>query len=123
MSTIEQSIELEVPVRAAYNQWTQFEEFPSFMEGVVDIRQTPEGLRAELEDDGRELLQPPFGTERHGLPIAQVGQVGGVARQAADLGLQRSQRLHKQRSGQGGDGGTAPASMKDRHAPYDAPFP
>ena len=42
MSTIEQSIELEVPVQAAYNQWTQFEEFPSFMEGVVDIRQLDE---------------------------------------------------------------------------------
>ena len=34
MSTIEESIELEVPVRTAYNQWTQFEEFPRFMEGV-----------------------------------------------------------------------------------------
>ena len=34
MGTIEQSIEVEVPVRAAYDQWTQFEEFPRFMEGV-----------------------------------------------------------------------------------------
>lgn len=39
MSTIEQSIELEVPVHTAYNQWTQFEEFPKFMEGVEEIRQ------------------------------------------------------------------------------------
>jgi uncharacterized membrane protein len=39
MSTIEQSIELNVPVRAAYDQWTQFEEFPKFMEGVEEIRQ------------------------------------------------------------------------------------
>ena len=29
MSTIEQSIELEVPVQTAYNQWTQFGEFPT----------------------------------------------------------------------------------------------
>ena len=28
MSTIEKSIEVNVPVRTAYNQWTQFEEFP-----------------------------------------------------------------------------------------------
>ena len=39
MSTIEQSIEVGVPVQTAYNQWTQFEEFPSFMEGVAEVRQ------------------------------------------------------------------------------------
>ena len=39
MSTIEESIEVQVPVRTAYNQWTQFEEFPQFMEGVEEIRQ------------------------------------------------------------------------------------
>jgi uncharacterized membrane protein len=39
MSTIEESIEVEVPVRTAYNQWTQFEEFPRFMEGVEAVRQ------------------------------------------------------------------------------------
>jgi uncharacterized membrane protein len=40
MSTIERSIEVEVPVRTAYNQWTQFEEFPRFMEGVESVRQS-----------------------------------------------------------------------------------
>jgi uncharacterized membrane protein len=39
MSTIEQSIEVDVPVRTAYNQWTQFEEFPRFMEGVEAVKQ------------------------------------------------------------------------------------
>jgi uncharacterized membrane protein len=39
MSTIEQSIDVHVPVRTAYDQWTQFEEFPAFMEGVEEIRQ------------------------------------------------------------------------------------
>ena len=39
MATIEKSIEVEVPVRTAYNQWTQFEEFPRFMEGVLEVRQ------------------------------------------------------------------------------------
>jgi uncharacterized membrane protein len=42
MSTIEQSIELQVPVQTAYNQWTQFEEFPAFMEGVEQVRQMDE---------------------------------------------------------------------------------
>lgn len=36
---IEKSINVNVPVRTAYNQWTQFEEFPRFMEGVKEIRQ------------------------------------------------------------------------------------
>ena len=39
MSTIEQSIEIDVPVRTAYDQWTQFETFPQFMEGVKEVRQ------------------------------------------------------------------------------------
>ena len=39
MSVIEKSIELNVPVRTAYNQWTQFEEFPKFMEGVMEVKQ------------------------------------------------------------------------------------
>ena len=39
MSNIEKSIEVEVPVRTAYNQWTQFEEFPRFMEGIQQVTQ------------------------------------------------------------------------------------
>jgi uncharacterized membrane protein len=39
MATIEKSIEVNVPVRTAYNQWTQFEEFPRFMEGVKQVNQ------------------------------------------------------------------------------------
>ena len=39
MSTVEQSIDVQVPVRTAYDQWTQFEDFPRFMEGVEKIEQ------------------------------------------------------------------------------------
>ena len=39
MSLIEQSIEVDVPANTAYNQWTQFEEFPKFMEGVKAVQQ------------------------------------------------------------------------------------
>ena len=39
MSKIEKSIDVQVPVRTAYDQWTQFEEFPSFMEGVESVHQ------------------------------------------------------------------------------------
>ena len=37
--TIEESIEVDVPVSTAYNQWTQFEDFPLFMEGVDHVQQ------------------------------------------------------------------------------------
>ena len=39
MANIEKSIDVHVPVHTAYNQWTQFEEFPRFMEGVREVRQ------------------------------------------------------------------------------------
>jgi uncharacterized membrane protein len=39
ISTIDESIEVEVPLSTTYNQWTQFEEFPLFMEGVDDVKQ------------------------------------------------------------------------------------
>jgi uncharacterized membrane protein len=39
MSRFESSIEVDVPVGTAYNQWTQFEHFPAFMEGVRSVRQ------------------------------------------------------------------------------------
>lgn len=39
MGSGERSIDVDVPVKMAYNQWTQFEEFPRFMEGVKSVRQ------------------------------------------------------------------------------------
>ncbi|WP_026422838.1 SRPBCC family protein [Actinokineospora inagensis] len=40
MSTITESVDVKVTVSTAYNQWTQFESFPRFMDGVEEIRQT-----------------------------------------------------------------------------------
>lgn len=39
MASIEKGIEVEAPLSAVYNQWTQFEEFPKFMEGVNSVTQ------------------------------------------------------------------------------------
>ncbi len=39
MDKIEKSIEIELPVDVVYDQWTQFEEFPKFMEGVKKVEQ------------------------------------------------------------------------------------
>lgn len=59
MSTIEQTVDVTVPVRVAYNQWTQFESFPEFMEGVESVKQLTDtrtawvaeiaGVRREFE--------------------------------------------------------------------------
>jgi uncharacterized membrane protein len=39
MSTVVESVDVAVPVRTAYNQWTMFEQFPQFMQGVTEVRQ------------------------------------------------------------------------------------
>jgi uncharacterized membrane protein len=43
-TTVDAEIEVGVPVTAAYNQWTQFEEFPKFMEGVDEVKQLDDTL-------------------------------------------------------------------------------
>jgi uncharacterized membrane protein len=44
VGTIEEQIEVDVPVTTAYNQWTRFEEFPRFMDGVDEVRQLDDTL-------------------------------------------------------------------------------
>jgi len=54
VSKIEKSIDVEVPISAAYNQWTQFEEFPRFMEGVRQVGQIDDRhLRWQAEIAGK----------------------------------------------------------------------
>ncbi|MGW7056008.1 SRPBCC family protein [Streptomyces sp. NPDC054887] len=67
MSQVEESVEVRVPVRTAYNQWTQFETFPEFMEGVERIDQLTDTLThwvtevsgAKREFDARITEQIP----------------------------------------------------------------
>jgi uncharacterized membrane protein len=57
MPNIQDSIEVEVPVQQAYNQWTQFEEFPKFMEGIQSVQQlddTHVHWVAEVRGESRE---------------------------------------------------------------------
>jgi uncharacterized membrane protein len=57
MATVEKSIDVHVPVSSAYDQWTQFEKFPEFMEGVVAVKQLDDShLRwvAEVGGERRE---------------------------------------------------------------------
>jgi uncharacterized membrane protein len=39
MARVARDIVVNAPLRSVYNQWTQFEEFPAFMEGVEEVRQ------------------------------------------------------------------------------------
>ena len=57
MTTVEKSIDVDVPVRTAYNQWTQFEEFPKFMEGIESVKQLDDThlqWNAEIRGESRE---------------------------------------------------------------------
>jgi uncharacterized membrane protein len=54
METIKKSIEVECPLRTVYNQWTQFEEFPRFMQGVKKVTQLDDQrLHWEAEIGGK----------------------------------------------------------------------
>ena len=55
-TTVEKSVLVAVPVSTAYNQWTQFETFPRFMEGVETVRQ--------LSDDRLEWVAEIAGVRR-----------------------------------------------------------
>src|SRR5262249_26315088 len=39
MARVERHVDINVPVSTAYNQWTQFESFPEFMDGIEEVRQ------------------------------------------------------------------------------------
>ena len=56
MSKFQDSIDVEVPVRTAYNQWTQFEEFPRFMDGVESVQQIDDrNLHWRAEIGGKDV--------------------------------------------------------------------
>ena len=57
MATVQKSIDVHVPVSAAYDQWTQFEEFPRFMEGVVAVRQLDDSHVRWVAEIGGEREQ------------------------------------------------------------------
>ncbi len=67
MGNVTESIDVDVPVRTAYNQWTQFEEFPHFMSGVTEIKQLTDTMThwktkiggVEREFDARITEQLP----------------------------------------------------------------
>lgn len=67
MPSVEKSIDVNIPLHKVYNQWTQFEEFPRFMEGIEEVTQVTDTMthwRAKIggkeeEWDARILEQTP----------------------------------------------------------------
>jgi uncharacterized membrane protein len=79
-STVIEAIEVDVPLSTAYNQWTQFEEFPSFMDGVAEVRQiTDTELRWRASIGGQEREWTAQITEQ--VPDRRIAwrSVGGLA--------------------------------------------
>ncbi|MCP9960148.1 SRPBCC family protein [Streptomyces sudanensis] len=90
MSQVEESITVDVPVRTAYNQWTQFESFPEFMEGVERIEQVTDTLtRWTTKVNGAERSFDAEITEQ--IPDERVAwtTVGGEVRQAGVVTFHR----------------------------------
>jgi uncharacterized membrane protein len=44
MATVTESVDVAVPIRTAYDQWTQFEASPRFMDHVVEVRQLSDAM-------------------------------------------------------------------------------
>jgi uncharacterized membrane protein len=66
MASIQESIDVQVPLSTVYNQWTQFEEFPQFMEGVKSVSQLDDThLRWVAEAGGQEHQWTAEITEQH----------------------------------------------------------
>ncbi|MEU1073019.1 MULTISPECIES: SRPBCC family protein [unclassified Streptomyces] len=90
MSQVEQSVEVAVPVRTAYDQWTQFESFPQFMDGVERIEQRTSTLTHWVTSvDGVKREFDAEITEQ--IPDERVAwtTVGGDVRQAGVVTFHR----------------------------------
>ncbi len=114
MSRFEESIDVNVPVSVAYDQWTRFEDFPSFMDGVEEVDQlddkrlhwkasiagketewdaeitdqTPDQRVAWRATDGTEnggaVLFEPLGTARTQVTLRLDAEPRGVVEKAGD---------------------------------------
>jgi uncharacterized membrane protein len=95
VSTVEASVEVDVPIDTAYNQWTQFESFPQFMNGVEQVVQVDDlhnhwvvrvgGVRREFDTEITEQR-----------PDERISwrSVGGDVQQAGNVSFERMDETH-----------------------------
>src|SRR5215204_2874476 len=74
MEHIEKSVDVVAPLSMVYNQWTQFEEFPEFMEGVLEVRQLDDKrLHWRATIAGRaHCLAKHFGRHEHWSGVVSI---------------------------------------------------
>ncbi|MFJ9523285.1 SRPBCC family protein [Kitasatospora sp. NPDC101801] len=92
MNMVKESIDVDVPLHTAYNQWTQFEEFPKFMAGVREVRQLDDRRThwrtsiagAEREFDAEIVDQRPDERVAWRTVGGEVRQMGMVTFQPID---------------------------------------
>ena len=78
MERIEKSIEVDVPLTIAYDQWTQFEDFPHFMEGVQEVKQLDERRLFWVADiAGKKSIGRPRFTSKSPIP-GSLGEASPV---------------------------------------------
>ncbi|MER6420901.1 SRPBCC family protein [Streptomyces sp. NPDC001137] len=95
MGTVKKAVDVQVPLHMAYNQWTQFEEFPKFMEGVEEVRQLDDrhnhwttsigGVRREFDTEIVDQLPDDRITWR---------SVGGDTQQRGSVRFERLDDTH-----------------------------
>ena len=95
MSIVEASVEVDVPIRTAYNQWTQFESFPQFMDGVEEVRQVDQTHNRWVVEIGG--VRREFDTEiTEQLPDERISwqTVGGEIQQAGNVSFEKLDEDH-----------------------------
>lgn len=95
MSTVKETVDVEVSLRKAYDQWTQFEDFPNFMEGVDEVTQLDDrhnhwttsigGIRREFDTEIVDQLADDRITWR---------SVGGDTQQRGSVRFERLDDTH-----------------------------
>jgi uncharacterized membrane protein len=106
MATISAAVEVGVPVPVAYNQWTQFEEFPQFMDGVVEVRQLDDKtthwvaeIGGEREEWDAEIVEQEPDRVIAWRSLGSVERNGRVTFEPTDAGTRLSVQMEWEPSG------------------------